>query len=111
MVEVTEGGQLLIDGSEVTTPYLVREAVVAAGLVVVLYDPDADPRSWGTFRNLAALSADGHQVWLAETSTTYTGDCWEGLVSSEPLVAVSWQGYRCEFDPATGRILERTFIH
>ena len=107
--EVTEGGDLLIEGRRCGCPYRVRDAVAVAGFVVVLYDPEANPRSWGTFPNLAAFDRDLRQVWLAETPETTTGDHYYRIHSTNPLVAYSWSGYQCEIDPASGQIVSRIF--
>ncbi len=109
--ELTDAGKLLIDGSLAKIEFPVVNAVAVAGLVVVLYDPEANPRSWGTFANLVAFDHEGRQVWQAETATTSTGDCFHEILSPGPLVAYSWQGYECQIDPDTGRIVARTFTH
>ena len=75
----------------------------------MLYDPDADTRSWGTFPNLVAVDVDGRQVWIAETPTTVTGDAYYRISSVQPLRAMSVKSYDCEIDPATGRIIDRIF--
>jgi hypothetical protein len=84
-------------------------AIKVGQLVVVLFDPDANPRPHGTFRNLGALDRHGNQVWLADTPTTTTGDCYTRIASGEPLVAHSFQSFVCTIDPATGSIIGRVF--
>lgn len=107
--DVRDDGSLLIDQVVVPTPYPVLNAVGLPTCVVVMYDPDASPRSWGTFPNLAGFDAMGQQLWVTEPPTTDSGDCYVQLASSDALVAWSWSCYMCEIDPATGRILSRVF--
>ena len=71
--------------------------------------PDADPRRYGTFRNVVALDRGGRQVWVAETPTTSTGDCYYHIASAKPLIAYSTQSFDCTIDPTSGRITEQVF--
>lgn len=96
--------QLIVNGHVVPTTYPVREAVVARQLLVVLFDPDSDPRGYGTFPNLVAVDTDGEPRWTAALPTNSTGDCFVTIKSAEPLVALSWSSYECTIDPLTGAI-------
>ena len=107
--ELIDGGEISIDGSVVPTPYPITEAVKVGEVVVVLYDPDADPRRYGTFRNVVALDRGGRQVWVAETPTTSTGDCYYHIASAKPLIAYPTQSFDCTIDPTSGRITEQVF--
>jgi hypothetical protein len=107
--EVTDDGRLLIRGDAIVLPHPVKEAVGINDWVVVLYDPDSNPRRWGTFPNLAAVDRDGHVLWVAETPTTDTGDCYVAIRSADPLVVHSWSTYKCEIDPGSGQIVSRVF--
>ena len=102
-------GELWVDGVHVVTAYPVIDAVDLGERVVVLYDPDADPRSWGTFRNLVGLDRSGSTSWIADTAETTTGDHWTKIASAVPLRAHAWAGYLCTLDPSTGRIVDRVF--
>jgi hypothetical protein len=104
-----QDGRLIIGGAEVTTRHPVVHACVAEGQIVVLYDPDANPRKWGTFRNLASLDRHGAELWVAEPPTTTTGDCFVRIDSCEPLAVGSWSSFDCVIDPRSGRIVESTF--
>jgi hypothetical protein len=106
---LADDGAFSINGTAVESPHRIIEATRAGDVVVVLYDPDADPRGWGTFRNLAAFDRRGQRVWLAETPTSTTGDCYYQIASAEPLVAYSTQSFICTIDPLTGRITDRVF--
>ena len=102
-------GLLWIDGVQVPTAIPVAEAVDLGDRVIAIYAPDADPRSWGTFRNLVALDRRGAELWVAETATTTTGDCWTKIASARPLRVYAFSGYICTINAADGRITERSF--
>jgi hypothetical protein len=102
-------GVLRVDGVAVPTRYPVADACLSGGNVIVIYAPEANPRSWGTFRNLASVSADGSELWLADTSETTTGDHFYRIAQAEPLWVYAFRGYDCRIDPETGRILEKVF--
>lgn len=102
-------GLLWIDGVQVPTSLPVAEAADLGDRVVALYVRDANPRSWGTFRNLVAFDRQGVELWVAETATTTTGDCWTKIASVDPLRAYAFSGFVCTIDPENGRIIERTF--
>jgi len=102
-------GVLSLDGDPLPTRFPVREAAWAGGHLVVIYDPAANPRSWGTFLNLAGLDENGREVWVADTAQTASGDCYTHLHSVDPLRANAWSGYLCTIDPATGTVTERVF--
>jgi len=107
-VRVGEAGTLEINGRPIQTRFSVRAAAAQDARVFVLFDPDANPRKhWGTFANLAALDAGGKELWLADTATTTTGDCFTAIESVTPLVVYSWSGYSCTIEPETGHIQER----
>ena len=101
---------VVIDGVEVEFPYHIATAgVLPNGLIAVLWDPDANPRSWGTFENLVAIDATGATRWRAALPSTTTGDCYVQLVGTAPLVAQSWSCYRCEIASETGQIRDQQF--
>jgi hypothetical protein len=100
---------LYLDGAPVPTRYPVVAACHTDGHVIVLYDSAADARRWGTFRNLASVSADGAERWLADTAETTTGDHFTGIKSCDPRGAFAFSGYDCRLDPKTGRIVEKVF--
>lgn len=104
-----ENGVLSIDGRELGTRLRVIDAVRADGRLVVLYDPDANPRTWGTFPNLAAIEESGKEVWVAETATTTSGDHYYRIASASPL-RVAAPSYLCTIDTATGVVLDRQFL-
>jgi hypothetical protein len=102
-------GRIYLDDAVVPTRYPVAAACLSGGHLVALYDPDANPRRWGTFRNLASVGEDGSERWLADTAETTSGDCFTGIKSCDPLWVFAWSGYVCRLDPQTGRIVEKVF--
>lgn len=102
-------GELVVNGRAIATPYPVRQAAVAGPVVAVLFEPDADPRGYGTFQNLIAVDAVGSPVWTASLPTNETGDCYYQIASTSPLIARSVKSYDCRIDPTTGAILESVF--
>jgi hypothetical protein len=102
-------GVLSVDGAPVPTRLPVSEAVATDGRLIVLYDRDANPRPWGTFPNLACVDEAGHEVWVADTATTTTGDCYTHIDAVDPLRAYAFSGYVCTIDTATGAVIDRAF--
>ncbi len=87
----------------------VRDAFESHGHVIVLYDPSAWMQKFGQFPNLIALGPEGQRRWVAELPTTNSGECYERIISREPLIAWTWDSYECEIDITTGRIKKRIF--
>src|SRR6266511_3567654 len=88
-------GVLTVDERSLPTRLPVVEAVALDDRVVVLYDPDSDPRGRGTFPNLAALDASGRELWVAPTAESTTGDCYTHIASVRPLLVHAWSGFLC----------------
>jgi hypothetical protein len=95
--------------------YMVRDAFWVGGQAVVLLDPHAfldDPAYSARkaprdpVRNLRAYAPSGELQWEAEQPEVQ--DHYYMIESREPLVALSFSAYRCDLDPASGRILAKT---
>ncbi len=94
-----------------------RDSKAVGSRTIVLLDVDdyyADPvhgrarrRESPSLRNLRCLSATGKTVWEAEFPED--SDYYYKIVSWDPLIALSFSGYRCQIDPETGKILSSEF--
>jgi hypothetical protein len=112
------GNQLLLDGGSILTEFPIQDAVDLDQRVVVLLDPDSylsdtaystdRRRGNNPVRNLLAYSRSGELLWEADFPEQ--ADYYYRLVSSVPLVALSFSSYECEIDPQTGRIISRKFL-
>jgi len=112
------GNRLVIDGESLMTEFPIQSAVELGERVVVLLDPDSclgDPaygkdrrRGSNPVRNLRAYSRSGELLWEADFPEP--ADYYYRLVSSDPLVALSFSSYECEVDPDTGKIVGRRFL-
>lgn len=114
---VTHDGDIVrIQGRPVRMDFIVRDAFWVRDRAVVLLDPDAyldNPtygaqrrRSRDPIRNLRAYAPSGELLWQAELPEFE--DHYYMIESREPLVALSFSGHRCDVDPATGAILQKT---
>ncbi|MGQ0430295.1 MAG: hypothetical protein ACT4UQ_10205 [Gammaproteobacteria bacterium] len=114
---VTHDGDIVrIDGRPVRMEFMVRDAFWAGDRAVVLLDPKAyldDPtygaqrrRSRKPVHNLRAYAPSGEKLWEAEQPKLE--DHYYRIDSREPLVALSFSGFRCELDVASGRIQMKT---
>ncbi len=111
-----DGDIVKIDGKPVRMEYMVRDAFWADGRAVVLLDPGAflDDVAYGKARrrsrdpvqNLRAYAPSGEMLWQAEQPQA--DDHYYMIESREPLIALSFSGYRCDIDLSSGRILEET---
>jgi hypothetical protein len=111
MITVSHSGNTVeIDGKSIALDYPVKEAFVVGGLVVVLFDPDANLGKQGQFRNLVALRQTGELAWIAEFPTSKASDVYYRVSSRQPLKVASFSSYECEIAPQTGRILSKTFF-
>jgi hypothetical protein len=100
------GRTLEVDGRGIELPFPISRALVVRDLIVVLYDPRAEPGWTGVFENLTGLNADGDVVWTAALPTDYTGDTYLDVeVDEGKLVATSWSGRRVVIAPESGRII------
>jgi hypothetical protein len=108
-----DGDIVRIDGKPLRMEYMVRDAFWADGKAIVLLDPSAFLDAPGGARkaprdpvkNLRAYSPSGEMQWEAEQPEDQ--DHYYLIESREPLVALSFSAYRCDIDPATGRILSK----
>ena len=116
-----DGSKLQIDGKAVETPSPIREAFAVRWGVIVLMDQFADLkgpvldireiRNAPKGTNLFCYSPDGTLLWKAELPTGENSEDYYYRVSSRsPLVVNSFSSYRCEIDPATGRIIGKDFF-
>jgi hypothetical protein len=106
-----------LQGREFRFPYPVLEVGVVAGSLVALLDPDSyisapgyrEQRRSGmpAPRNLVGSPMHGGSPWEAEFPEE--SDYYYKIVSWDPLIALSFSGYRCRIDPATGKILSSEF--
>ena len=80
------------------------------GDILVLYEttPDDGP-AWKTLNNLVRVDGSGSVRWTAQLPESH-GDVYVRLVSTDPIVAQSFSGYRCTIDAGTGEILRREFV-
>ena len=104
-----EGPILFLDDKSWKLDHAIRDAFELGGKAIVLFEPDEVMNTFGQFHNLVAIDGDGTRTWEAELPTTITGDRYYKVVRRIPLVAYSVQSYDCQIDPATGRIVDRTF--
>lgn len=104
------GNTVEIDGRCITLDYPVKEAFVMGGLVVVLFDPDANLGKRGQFRNLLALHQTGEVAWVAELPTTQASDVYCSVSSRQPLKFYSFSSYECDIAPDSGRIISKSFF-
>ena len=111
-----DGDTVKIDGKPLRMDHMVRDAFWAGGRAIVLLDPDAFLDEPGGARkaprdpvkNLRAYEPSGELAWEAERPEV--DDHYYRIESREPLVALSFSGFRCDLDLATGRILSRTSL-
>ena len=111
-----DGDIVRIDGKSVRMEFIVRDSFWADGRAIVLLDPTAfldDPAWHGSrkaprdpVKNLRAYAPSGELEWEAEQPEE--DDHYYLIETREPLVALSFSAYRCELDPESGRILEKT---
>ena len=112
---VTHDGDIVkISGKPLRMEYMVRDAFWAAGHAIVLLDPHAfldDPAYGGRKaprhppKNLRAYAPSGELQWEAQQPEVQ--DHYYMIESREPLVALSFSGFRCDIDLASGRILAK----
>ena len=117
--EVTFDGDIIrIDGKPTRMTYMVRDAFWAHDCAIVLLDPDAflDVPTFGGQRrksrkpvqNLRAYSAAGQLLWQAEQPEF--SDHYYRVESQDPLIALSFSGFRCEIDAGSGEIVNKQNI-
>jgi hypothetical protein len=105
------GRTLDIDGKEHLLEYPILGFLRCRDRVVVLFDPDADDKAFGQFRNLVGLGVDGSLLWRAELPTSTSGDCYYRMeMRNGKLLAFSVYSYVCTLDPKDGTIVERQFV-
>jgi hypothetical protein len=109
--------ELRIGERTIVTPWPILEALDDGQRVIVLLDPDSyltDPayrsrRRVGAppNRNLLGFSYDGRLLWEGEFPSDV--DYYYRISSLQPLRVNSFSSFRCEIDPATGRIIRKEF--
>ena len=112
------GNELVLDGGSILTEFPIQDAVDLGQRIVVLLDPDSylgDPaygkdrrRGNNPVRNLRAYARSGELLWEADFPEQ--ADYYYRLVSSVPLVALSFSSYECQIDPQTGWIISKKFL-
>jgi 16S rRNA C1402 (ribose-2'-O) methylase RsmI len=75
--------------------------------IILLFE--SPQRGYKTVGNLARVTTAGEVIWWAELTDTGTDDYVAVSIDAGRILAWSWNGYRCEIDPRTGRILSRAF--
>lgn len=113
-----DGDIIKIDGKPTRMTYMVREAFWAHECAIVLLDPNAymDLPAFGAQRrrsrnpvhNLRAYSAAGELLWQAQQPKS--SDHYYRIESQDPLIALSFSGFRCEIDVGSGEILTKQNI-
>jgi hypothetical protein len=63
-----------------------------------------------TVGNLARVATTGDVLWWAELTDTGRDTYVAVKTNGGRIVAQSWDGYSCEIDPKTGRILSKKFV-
>lgn len=99
-----------VGGKSIELEYPVANAFMLGDKIIVLFDPDAYTETFGQFRNLIALTADGETIWIADLPTNDSGDRYFMVKSKSPLVAASIYSFDCEIDESTGRIKKKVFL-
>lgn len=105
------GGELWVDDRRLELNHAVQSAEqLPGGDLLVLYVTAADDYpAWKTFANLVRVDGSGDVRWTAQLPGSH-GDVYVSLLSTEPIVAQSFSGYRCTIDARTGGILRREFV-
>src|SRR4051812_14060325 len=108
-----------VAGTRISVAWRIRASSSTEDLVLVVLDPDEyladsvyrNARKSGTpaLRNLPAFSRkSGDKVWEAELPEPV--DYYYELVSAEPILALSYSGFRCEIDNVDGHIKSKQFL-
>jgi len=118
---IAPGGkrEVAVAGTIIQVDWGIRASSSTKDLVLVVLDPDEyladsvyrEARKSGTpaLRNLQAFSREsGDKVWEAELPEPV--DYYYELVSTEPIRALSYSGFRCEIDEVDGHIKSRQFM-
>lgn len=110
--------QLVVDGHSVKFSWSILDAVENDKSVYVLLDPDSYllnheykemlRKGAPAIHNLIAISKSGEKLWEAEFPKTL--DYYYRMVSSRPLVVVSYSSYKCEINCDTGEIVKKEFL-
>lgn len=113
-----DGDIVRIQGRAVRMDHIVRDAFWANDRAIVLLDPSVfldDPafgsqrrRSRDPIHNLRAYAPSGELLWQADQPEFE--DHYYMIESRDPLVALSFSGFRCDLDPGSGRIKAKTKI-
>jgi hypothetical protein len=110
-----DGDTVRINGRPVRMEFMVRDAFWSQDRAVVLLDPKAylDNPAFGAQRrksrkpvhNLRAYAPSGEMLWEAQQPELE--DHYYLIESREPLVALSFSGFRCDIDLGTGTISKK----
>jgi len=92
----------MVDGVEHSCEWPIEKVLDLGLLVVVMFDPDAEQRKSGQFRNVVACRRDGSGFWIADVRTTETGD---------RFTAVRWPGCPWLTTNETGNAAARGAAH
>lgn len=79
------------------------------GLIIKLFNwmdyPDQKPA-----RNVEAFDQDGKRIWIIESLTTQSADCYTNIkTDGKTLTAFNFVGYDCVVDPRNGKIISSQF--
>lgn len=113
-----KSNEVTVNGMVFKMPYSIQDAFVTKGILVVLLDPDsylADENYKTEYRqsrialhNLQGFDLNGNRIWQAEFPNDI--DYYYKVSSHEPLEVYSFSSFVCQIDPASGRILSKTFL-
>ena len=108
-----------VAGTSINVAWGIRASSFTEDLVLVVLDPDeyladsvyrnACKSGMPALRNLQAFSRkSGNKIWEAELPEPV--DYYYELVSTDPIQALSYSGFRCEIDDVDGHIKSKQFL-
>ena len=103
------GKTIYIDSRTISVKYPVIAAYLNDGKIIVLYDPDANPKNYGQFRNLVAIDLYGRELWEAEFPESTTPNSYYKISSEDPLEAYCFSSHSCRIDKSNGKLIDCTF--
>ncbi len=99
--------RIVAQGRWIELEHPIQDAFLRDGRIFVLFDPGSGSWSSG---NMVCVGLDGEKLWVAEFPESGREDYYYLISSRNPLVVNSFSSYKCELDPATGKILSREFL-
>ncbi len=77
------------------------------GLLLLL---EPAPPGYRTVGNLVCVNLEGEVEWWAELTDTGTDNYTAFRVNNEGITAYSWNGFSCQIDPRTGKIVKGEWV-